>query len=46
MQDALTRAVTSLLRVLGITLLIIIVPFVLMMALVMLFFALGGTIVH
>jgi hypothetical protein len=46
MQDAFTEAVVSLMRILGIILLIIIVPLVLMGALGMLFFALGGTADH
>ncbi|MFF3352997.1 hypothetical protein ACFYWN_10175 [Streptomyces sp. NPDC002917] len=45
-RDALTKAGTSLLRTLGIILLIIIVPIVLMAAAGMLFFALGVTIDH
>ncbi|WP_326601810.1 hypothetical protein [Streptomyces sp. NBC_01800] len=46
MRDALTEAGTSLLRTLGIILLIIIAPIVLMGAVGILFFALGGTVDH
>jgi hypothetical protein len=46
MRDALTEARTSLLRTLGIILLIIIVPIVLMAAVGVLFFALGGPVDH
>lgn len=46
MRDALTEAGTSLLRTLGIILLIIVAPIVLMGAVGILFFALGGTVDH
>ncbi|WP_405856071.1 hypothetical protein OG361_22205 [Streptomyces sp. NBC_00090] len=46
MRDALAEAGTSLMRTLGIILLIIVVPIVLLAALGMLFFVLGGTVDH
>ncbi|WP_326630620.1 MULTISPECIES: hypothetical protein [unclassified Streptomyces] len=46
MRDALTEAGTSLMHTLGIILLIIVVPIVLMGALGLVFFALGGTVDH
>ncbi|WOX24589.1 hypothetical protein [Streptomyces solicathayae] len=45
-RDTLTEAGTGLLRTLRIILLIIVVPIVLMGAVGMLFFALGGTVDH
>ncbi|MFF0290270.1 hypothetical protein [Streptomyces sp. NPDC005262] len=46
MQDALHEATTGLMRTLAVILLIIVVPIVLMAAIGLLFFAVGGVVDH